>query len=189
MTEQQITEFNLLYQKACDKMKGLIILGDYRPKRIGFFEKLRANKAITYFEQTLSIYPEHFQSLFFLGKLYQRLGDYNKALLYFEEALKMEQANHHTAQEASLVAMHLNQVDKAIMYSKEALRRKPDDVAILGNHSMNLLIAGLDREAKETIDKAISIDPADKINQNIQKKIEGVLAGRASRPAFKDSIG
>jgi tetratricopeptide (TPR) repeat protein len=189
MTDKEIEKFNSLYQQACKKMKGLIILEGYRPKRIGFFDKLRANKAIKYFDQALSIYPEHFQSLFFLGKLYQRLGTYEQALTYFDTALKLEQTNHNIPQEASLVAMHLNQIDKAIEYSKEALRRKPDDFALLGNHSMNLLIAGLDVEAKETIDKAISLNPADNINQRIKTKIQEVIAGQVKRPTFTESLG
>jgi tetratricopeptide (TPR) repeat protein len=189
MTNEKIAEFNQLYEQACNKMKGLVILEGYRPKGIGFFDKLRANKAIKYFDQALSIYPDHFQSLFFLGKLYQRLGNYEQALSYFDTALKLEQTNHNIPQEASLVAMNLNQVDKAIEYSKEALRRKPDDFALLGNHSMNLLIAGLDYEAKETIETAISLNPADNINQRIKTKIHGVISGQIKRPTFKESIG
>lgn len=189
MTNEQINKFNSLYKQACNKMEGLIILDGYRPKGIGFFEKLRANKAIKYFEQALSLYPEHFQSLFFLGKLYQRLGDYEKALRCLDTALKLELVNHNIPQEASLVAMHLNQIDKAIEYSKEALRRKPNDFVLLGNYAMNLLIAGLDNEAKETIDKAITINPSDQINQRIKSKIESVIAGEIKRPTFVDSLG
>jgi len=189
MTDEQIEKFNSLYQQACDKMRGLIILEGYRPKGIGVFEKLRANKAIKYFNEALSIYPDHFQSLFFLGKIHQRLRNYEQALSYFDSALKLERTNHNIPQEASLVAMHLNQIDKAIEYSKEALRRKPDDFALLGNHSMNLLIAGLDNEAKETIDKAIALNPNDDINQRIKTKIQGVISGQAKRPTFAESLG
>lgn len=189
MTDVQIAQFNSLYQQACDKMEGLIILNGYRPKAIGFFDKLRANKAIKYFDQALSVYPDHYQSLFFLGKLYQRLGNYEKALSYFETALKLEQTNHNIPQEASLIAMHLNQVDKAIEYSREALRRKPDSFELLGNHSMNLLIAGLDNEAKEAIDKAILLNPADDINQRIKSKIQAVISGQIKRPTFAESLG
>jgi len=189
MTDEQIAEFNSLYETGCKKMKGLVILEGYRPKRIGFFEKIRANKAIKSFEKALSIYSDHFQSQFFLGKIYQRLGDYEKSLFHLESALTLEQTNHNIPLEASLVAMHLNQIDKAIEYSKEAVRRKPDDSAVLGNHSMNLLIAGFDNEAKETINKAISINPDDNINRRIKIKIESVIAGHTKRPTFEEALG
>ena len=170
-------------------MKGLIMLDGYRPKGVGFFEKRRANKAIQIFEQILSIAPEHFQSLFFIGKLYQRLGEHQKSLSYFETALQHEHINHSLPQEASLAAMHLNLIDKAIQYSTEANRRKPNDFALLGNHAMNLLIAGLDNEAKEAIDKAMSIDGTDAINKRIKSKIEAVIAGHIKRPTFEDTLG
>ena len=189
MTDDQIVIFNALYQQACDKMEGLIILEGYYPKKAGFFEKLRIRKAIMYFNQALSIYPEHYQSLFFVGKLYQRLAEYNKSLTYFERAIQLEHVNHNIPQEASIVAMHLNQVDKALEYSKEALRRKPNDYALLGNHSMNLLIAGLDDEAKTTIDLALKINSTDQINQTIKPKITNVIAGKEERPTFANTIG
>jgi tetratricopeptide (TPR) repeat protein len=189
MTDRQIAEFNSFYELGCKQMKGLILIGNYRPKRLWFFDKLKARNAIKSFEQALSIIPDHFQSLFFIGKLYQRLTNYDIALSYFEHALKVEQVNHNIPQEASLVAMHLNQLDKGLEYSKEALKRKPDDIALLGNHSMNLLIAGLDKEAKETIDKAISLSPDDNINNKIKDKIEAVIAGQIRRPIFKEASG
>jgi len=188
MTEQQIEEFDSLYQQACEKMEGLIILDGYRPKDISTSEKLRANEAIEYFVQALVIYPYHYQSLFFIGKLYQRLGNYEEALSYLEASLNIETANYSIPQEASLVAMHLNQFDKAIEYSNEALKRSPNNIALLGNHSMNLLIAGSDDEALAAINKAMSIDSTDEINQYIKSKIENVISGQEPRPTFENSL-
>jgi tetratricopeptide (TPR) repeat protein len=189
LTDQQIAVFNDKYQKACDKMEGIVILENYRPSGIGFFEKIRAKKAIKYFEEALEIEPNHYQSLFFLGKIYQRFGEYDKSLSLFEKVMQLEKENHNSPLEASLVAMHLNQLDKALEYSNEGLRRKPNDFALLGNHSMNLLIAGKDQETKETIVKAITLNPTDEINKRIQSKIDSVIAGQDHRPTFKDSIG
>jgi tetratricopeptide (TPR) repeat protein len=170
-------------------MEGLILLDGYRPKGIGFLGRRSANRAIEQFKQALAIIPEHFQSLFFIGKLYQRLKDYENALTYFETALQYEHSNHSLPQEASLVAMHLHQTDKAILYSAEALRRAPENFALMGNHAMNLLIAGLDEEARETIDKAMLINQNDKINRTIQLKIENVISGKVKRPTFEQALG
>lgn len=187
MTEEQKSNFNKYYSEAIKAQKGIVILDAYRTKGIGFFEKLKAKKAIKLFEKALNIYPDSYQSLFLIGKIYQRLQEYDKSLYFLEKAMLIEKENHNLPQEASLVAMHLNQINKAIEYSTEANKRKPNDFILLGNHSMNLLIAEQDQEAKNTIDKAILINPDDEINKRIKLKIENVIAGKVKRPTFKDS--
>lgn len=188
LTDEQINQFNQYYDDACKKMKGIIILESYRPKAIGFFEKIKANKAIRLFEKALQIFPDHFPSLFFIGKIYQRLAQYDKSLLYFERALEFEKQNYSLPQEASLVAMHLGQVEKAIEYSAESIKRAPGHIALMGNHAMNLLIAGKDTEAKKHIEEALTIEPNDEINKNIQKRIHNVISGNAKRPVFNETI-
>lgn len=188
LTNQQVSEFNAAYELACRKMKGLVILEEYRKNEMNFFERIRAKKAIKAFEQALLIYPEHWASMLFLGKIYQRMNMHEKSLAYFESALKFEHENHNIPQEASLAAMHLNKIDKAIEYSREALRRKPADPALLGNHSMNLFIAGLDQEALETINIALTINPDDEINQRVLDRITQVISGNMKRPTFEDII-
>jgi tetratricopeptide (TPR) repeat protein len=189
LTEQQSQRLDSLYKQGCSKVEGLILLDGYRPKKVGFFERRRAKKAIELFKKVLDAVPSHFPSLFFIGKLYQRLMEYETALHYFEIALKYEHNDHSLPQEASLAAMHLNQIDKAIQYSAESVKRKPDHYVLLGNHAMNLLIAGQDKEAKETIDKSISINQTDKINQAVKSKIEGVISGNITRPTFGQTLG
>ena len=149
LTEKQISEFNNFYNKGCSLQKGIILLDGYRPKSLGFFSKLKAKKAIGNFEKALEIYPASWQSLFFIGKIYQRLKEYEKSLIYIEKAMIYETQNHVLPQEASLICMHLHQVEKAIEYSKLSININPENFALLGNHAMNLLIAEFDNEAKE----------------------------------------
>lgn len=185
LSDKEIEQLNQFYSKACKKMEGLVIFDEYRPLRMSFFEKIRANKSIKLFSEVLRIYPDHSPSLFFIGKLYQRMKKYEQALEYMEKALLIDQSNHSIAQEASLIAMSLNQVTKAVVYSTEALRRAPEHPAILCNHAMNLLIAGKDAEALEAIGKALSIEPSDKISQHVHDKILAVMSGEEARPTYK----
>jgi tetratricopeptide (TPR) repeat protein len=188
LNDDEINEFNYHYSRATEMMKGIIILDEYRPGNLNFFEKRRARKSIKYFENALAIVPNNFASLFFLGKIYQRLKEYEKSLFYFEEGLEFEKENYSLPQEASLVAMHLNLIDKAIEYSSEALNRNPDNYGLMGNHAMNLLIGGKDQEATKIIENALKLAPKDVVNNNIQKKILEVISGIINRPTFKQSI-
>src|SRR5687767_1435827 len=106
LTQTEIL-FNELFDKANKKMDGLIILGNYRSKKLNYFGKKRCFKAIDLYKQGLAIFPNHWQSLFFVGKLYQVLKQNNTALDYFEKALDIQRFNFSLLQEASLAAMHL----------------------------------------------------------------------------------
>lgn len=185
LSDKEIEQFNKLYNQACKKMKGLIILDEYRPKGMSFLEKMRAKKTIKLFSEALKIDANHFASLFFIGKMYQRMKEYEPALEYMEKALLLDQTNPSIAQEASLVAMSLNQVEKAVVYSTEAIRRAPEHPAILCNHAMNLLIAAKDSEALEVIEKALSIEPGDEISQRVHGKILAVMSGEEKRPTYE----
>lgn len=189
LTENQISDFNKYYEKGCALQKGIILLDGYSPKSLGFFEKIRAKKALKSFETALEIYPESWQSLFFIGKIYQRMREYQKSLSFIEKAMTYEKENHVLFQEASLVAMHLNQIEKSIEFSEISIKISPENFALLGNHAMNLLVAKKNDEAKQVIEKALLINPNDTYNQRIQKKIENVILKKEKRPTFKDSIG
>jgi tetratricopeptide (TPR) repeat protein len=178
--------FNSLYGQACKTMEGLIILNNYKTKSPGFFGKKRINKAIQLFDQALEVFPQHWQSLFFIGKLYQRLQQHEKAMEFLDRALELQRFNHALLQEASLEAMHLELISKGIKYSGEAIELRQNDPILLGNHALNLLIGGLDEAAIETIDKALVLDPSDKINQRIKIKIMQVISGKISRPSFSE---
>ena len=189
MNDDQVAEFNFHFEQAGKDLNHIIILGDYHPGNLGFWDKRKAKKAIQNFERCISINPNHWQSLFFIGKIYQRLGDHENALQYLEKALKIETINHNIPQEAAIEAMHLNMIEKGVEYSLESLKRNPNDFALLGNHAMNLLIAGLDRDAEEYINKALYLNPNDELNNRIKKIIANVIEGIEKRPTFKNSIG
>ena len=189
LTENQISDFNKYYEKGCALQKGIILLDGYTPKSLGFFEKIRAKKALKSFEDALEIYPESWQSLFFIGKIYQRMREYQKSLSYIEKAMIYEKDNYVLFQEASLVAMHLNQIEKSIEFSEISIKISPENFALLGNHAMNLLVAEKDDEAKQVIEKALSLNPNDTYNRRIKQKIENVILKKEKRPTFKNAIG
>ncbi|WP_111683490.1 SseB family protein [Winogradskyella tangerina] len=180
--------FNKIYEEAGKKQEGLIYLDGYKSKSLGASGKERLEQSIIGFKKCLEMIPDYWQSMVLMAKSYQRLERHTEALELLEQAFKIELKNHSIPMEASLEAMHINDIEKALFYSEESIKRKPDDYALMGNHAMNLLIAEKDDEAKETIDKAIELNPKDAINKNILSIIKGVISGKRKRPTFKDSL-
>jgi len=189
MTRQEVAEFNTLFNNACERLNGLMVLSGYRQKDADFFEKIRIKKSIKEFEKCLSLVPGHWQSMLFLGKAYQKMGDHHAALSFLEKAMAIEPSNYSISQEASLEALQLDDINKAIKYSGEAVRINPNNTVLMGNHAMNLLIANKDDEAMKMIEDAIRLDPNDKINLNVQKLIQGVMTGQQPRPTCKTALG
>ena len=189
MNDQQIECFNKLFSNAADRQSKLVFTNGYKYSSIGYFGKRKLRKSITDFEECLSIVPDHWQSMVLKAKAHQRLGEHKEAFDLLEQAFQTEKENHTIPMEASLEAMHLKMIEKAIFYSEESLKRKPNDFVLLGNHAMNLLVAESDTKAKDTINKAIELNPNDKINRNIEKTINEVISGKRKRPTFKDAIG
>jgi len=188
LDENQVEQFNQLFESACNRQEKLIHLDGYHVKSLSTTDKEKLYKSIEEFQGCLAIFPEHWQSMTLMAKSYQRLGQHEKALELLEKAFLIETENTTIPMEASLNAMHLEDIDKAIFYSEESLKRKPNDVALLGNHAMNLLVACKDDEAKRIIQQAMKLDPADPINKNVKSVIDVVLSGKRKRPTFKDAV-
>jgi len=184
INKEQADKFDLNWEKACKQMKGLVILGEHKPKDLNFFEKIRINRALSFFTKGLYIIPDHWQSLFFSGKIYQRMHAHSKSLLCFEKAMRLEKENFNIPLEASLEAMHLGKIELSINYSSEAIIRNSEDPGVLGNHSMYLLISGRYEEALQTIENALSKNKEDKINQKVKEKILNVISGKEEKPHY-----
>jgi Flp pilus assembly protein TadD len=188
LNDAQIDYFNQLFEKATNDQDKLVYLGGFKMKSLGIFGRIKLKRSISSFKKCLEIVPDHWPSMFLMGKSYQRLGDHVAALAMMERAYKLESNNPSIPMEASLEAMHVGDVSKSIFYSEASLKLKPSDPGLMGNHAMNLLIAGKDPEAKAFINQALVIQPRDEINQNVYKIIDEVTSGKRARPTFRDVI-
>lgn len=189
LTDAQVEAFNALYETAAERIKGVVYLDAHRARPLGFWGKIKLNRSIGDFERCLALVPDHWPSLFFMAKAYERLGNFARALELFEQAMALEPDNDLIPQEASLTCVHLDDIEKAILYSAEAIRRNPEKAVLRANHAMNLLIAGRDAEALEEIERALGQEPEDKISQHIHGVIREVLAGTRKRPGCAEAIG
>lgn len=185
---KKFDEFDEIFERAGKGQEGLVFLDGYRSKNLKASEKLKLEESAKDYQKCLQIFPDHWQSMFLMAKAYQRLERHSESLEQLESAFKIELKNHSIPIEASLEAMHLKDLEKALFYSEESLKRKPNDFALLGNHAMNLLVAQKDNEAKDTIEKAIKLQPNDSINRNIESMVRDVMSGNRKRPTFEDAI-
>ena len=184
-------KFNKIYNRATLRVHKLTFLSSYREKylTLNLRDKILIYLSLRDFNKCLRWKPNHWPSMFLKGKIYQRLGDFNKALNLFEQAYSIEKFNTDILREAALTCIHIDNPEKAIFYDTEALKLKPDDYALLGNFAMHLLLNFKDQESLETIEKALLVNPGNKINEDIKMVVENVINGKMKRPTCKETIG
>ncbi len=182
--------FNKIYKRALDRVHHLVFIDGYRKNnlKLTIFQRFQILRSNIDFNRCLKQNPNHWPSMFLLGKNYQRLGKFDTALSLFESAFSIEKKNIDVLREASLTSLHLDNIDKALFYSSESLKLRPNDITLLGNHAMNLLIAHRDTEASEFIQKAIETSPDSQINKNIKLVIDSVISGKMKRLTCNDAV-
>ncbi len=186
LSPQEISELEALFNKAFTRQEKLVYLDGFQHKSLDIITKKKLQQSIDEFEQILVKCPDHWQSMFGMAKALQRLRKHSKALEMLEKAMEIESSNPALASEAAIEAVNLRNLDKALLYSEEAIRRSPDDHTLLGNHALNLLVAGKNQEAVESIKKALTINPNDQINKHISKIVNDVVNGDKKQPTFDE---
>ncbi|MBB1150062.1 MULTISPECIES: SseB family protein [unclassified Myroides] len=182
-------KFSNLYNLACDKQEGLILLGGYRMEVLDPADQKKLEESVDYFQQCLLLIEDHWPSMVLMAKALQRLGRHEEALVLLEQAFAINQENHSIPMEAALEAVHLRDLEKALYYSAASMKRKPDDFALMGNHAMNLVLAERDHEALALIEEALVLEPQDEVNENVKSLILEVMAGDRARPTIEETIG
>lgn len=184
LREDLIPIFNSHFEQGCDLAEPFFIIKGQPNKTINFFTKRKVNKALKHFEKCLELIPNHWQTKWMLGKLYQVMGEHSMALSLFTEATNVENPNIDVIREASIAAMDAGNVELAVQFSAQALEIEPNDSELICNHAINLMIFKEDEKAIEFIKKAISIDSKDDITQNAYNLILSVSEGKIARPRY-----
>lgn len=128
------------------------------------------------------INPNNFAAFWFKGKAYQALNQHDSAYFQFEKSFELNKDNPDVARELALECMDLGKGQKAIEVSLYALALNDKDTGLIGNLALAYLFNGDLDLSHKTIENAISVDPADKINQNLKKIIDEVISGKRTRP-------
>lgn len=179
--------FDRHYKEANALAEPLMMLKG-RKRRFILNKRARANKAIKHFKACLEIAPDHWPTMWLLGKLYQAMDEPKVALQLFLRVMKLEENNPEAAREASISAMTLGLIDVALDCSAEAMRRNPEDAGLACNHAVHLMVAERDAEAAEVIAKAHDMAPQDELIQRVKQLVADVASGKEQRPRH-DALG
>jgi len=131
----------------------------------------------------LEIAPWQWQTLWVLGKIYQRIDDRAQALSCFGKAHEINPTQPDVAREASIAAGHLGMASDAVRYSEIAVTLKPDDPGLVANLAVALLISGRVDRAQAAAAEACSRAPHDPASLSVKGLADDVAAGKRAAPA------
>ena len=167
-------------------IEGQILLAGNRERRVGWISAWKLRRAIVAYEEALKINPEGWQSMWALGKIYQRTGDDQMSLDWFSQSFEINPTQPDVAREAGLAALNTGDGVAAIRFCLAACSNNPDDPGLAANLAWAYLIGGDQEKARELARQAVSRDPDDEISRRVLKIVEEVASG--SRPTPKSLL-
>jgi len=183
-----VLHYQTLIQKGWDILKKHALLSGQKKKRIGLLGKYRLKKAITFFNEALTITPNDHTLKWAMGKSFQAFGDNRVALKWFEEAWALEKQTVEICREASLSAMGCGEYARALFFCDRAIDITPREAGLHCNKALALMFMARDAEAIEAIVKSLALCPGDPVTLNVRRLLHSVIDGKCPRPKFLKDI-
>ena len=163
-------EAQKLWKKACALTKGELVLHENQGRKPpNFWVRFKLKRAVKLYERVLQLAPNHWNSMWILGKAVQRLGDERAAFNWFVKAWDQTPRNVNVAREAALSAMNLGLARHAIEYCEEALKLEPDEPGLICNLSLALIHDGKPTEALAKAKFAVELNPKDSVSMSVMQ--------------------
>lgn len=123
-------------------------------------QKLGApERALTYFQKSLALEPDHSIVLITLAKLYTELGQIDSAMTTYQKAIELYPENAAMLSNYGILLRELGQTDKAQELFRKAQALKPNIPEIRNNIGLNYIKMGKYPQAIKAFEKAIAIAP------------------------------
>lgn len=107
-----------------------------------------------------------------VGLILRVLERFDQAVEPLLRARELQPGVANTLLELVLCLGQLGRDDESLPYAREAAELEPDSPATLGNLAMCLLQVGEKEEARRVLDKALAVDPGDKLNRYIDANFD-----------------
>ena len=125
---------------------------------------------------------QHWQASWFIGKAHQALGNRLAANGAFKTAYLIEKNNPDVASEYGLSCIDLGQGTAGVAALQRAIKLSPSVPGLHANLALAYLVANRNKQALDSADRAITMDPADKVSRAVRALIMQVIEGKRPQP-------
>jgi tetratricopeptide (TPR) repeat protein len=145
-------------------------------------KELDLRTAIACFEQVVQVAPASWAALWLKGKAYQALGEHVASVAAFRAAYQYEQDNPNVGRELAFALMETGAHAEAVTIAGEVAERHAEDAGLVSNLALALLLDAQIERAREVVERAHQLDPADPITAALRQAIDDVASGRRPQP-------
>lgn len=139
-------------------------------------------EGIARLESVVRADSQHWQASWFIGKAYQALGNSLAANDAFKSAYLIEQNNPDVASEYGLSCIDLGQGMEGVAALQRAIELSPLEPGLHANLALAYLVANRNKQALDSADRAITMDPADKVSRAVRVLVMQVIEGKRPQP-------
>jgi protein O-GlcNAc transferase len=116
-------------------------------------------KAENIYKEILSVQPDNFYALHYLGVLYSQLGNYDPAVGYIEKAIEVNPSDAHAYYNLGIAFQGKGCLDKAITSYQKSLQLNPSNADAYVNLGITLKEKGQLDGAITSYQKALQLNP------------------------------
>ena len=179
ITQEDADRYNYLFTTANELIDPFLRLHEVEHSKADV-EKL--NKAISMYDEAISIHSGSWQSMWLRGKAYQALSNANSAYSSFKQAYSLMPDNPDVVNEYLLEATNLNKISEALQVNKIAVAQFPDHLGLQANYALVLILNGdLDQAIKQG-GLALKLAPDDQITINLINMSKDIHSGKRKQP-------
>ena len=181
-------EFNALFERGTAQLGEIVFLDGREWKKPGFLARRKLRASISDLEAALRIYPESWQSLVFIGKAFQALGEEEQCLDHFLRAAALEPTNRSIAKEAGAAAGRLGKHDLAAQVMRESASLHPGDGALHTNLGLAYLLSGQADLAKVEFKIVVAAEPDNPVAKRLVEVAAGVVSQEIECPKSQGEV-
>jgi tetratricopeptide (TPR) repeat protein len=171
-----------LITRATELASGLLYLSDAPRRALDDEARQRLASAMTLLNDAAGRDARSFATWFFLGKVYQRLGDHPASRRAFGRAVDVEPDRIDGLREYASACLDVGDAGDALPIAERACSLQPADSGLRANLALVQLFAGDLPKATHAIEEAARLDPDDKITASLARLIREVVEGRRTLP-------
>jgi tetratricopeptide (TPR) repeat protein len=169
------------FARGAELIEPYLVLADRPPaQRPSKEDDLR--RGVACFELVLQLVPGNWSAMWLKGKAHQALHELDLALQAFRAAYQLEQNNPDVGRELVQALLDTGANREAAEIANEVAERHPENAGLVANLALALLLDAQIERARQVVERAHQLDPANPITRALRQIIDDVASGRRPQP-------